>query len=74
MGGKKKIKKIKRAKKQKKVVIKKSVGQNTLKVCDEKIQIKKIKKQPNEKKIYNIKDYVVSVSYTHLTLPTNREV
>ena len=59
MGRKKKIKKLKRAKKQKKVVIKKLVAQNTLKTNDVKIQIKKVKKQPNEKKLYNVKDYVV---------------
>ena len=66
MGRKKKIKKIKKVKrikrekkKQEKVVIRKLVGQNTLKTNDVKIQIKKIKKQPAEKKLYNIKDYVV---------------
>jgi len=69
MGRKKKIKKIKKVKrrkrakekqdKQEKVVNRILVGQNTLKTNDEKIQIKKIKKQPTEKKIYNIKDYVV---------------
>ena len=60
MGRKKKIKRRKRIKKkQEKEGIKKLVGQNSLKTGDEKIQIKKIKKQPNEKKIYNIKDYVV---------------
>ena len=66
MGRKKKIKKIKKVKrikrekkKQEKVVIRKLVGQNTLKTNDVKIQIKKIKKQPTEKKLYNIKDYVV---------------
>jgi len=52
MGRKKKIKKIKRVKKkQKKTLIRKLVGQNTLKTNDEKIQIKKIKKQPTEKKL-----------------------
>ena len=35
------------------------VPQKTFKSNEEKIQIKKIKKQPNEKRIYNIKDYVV---------------
>ena len=66
MGRKKKIKRIKKVKRKKrakkeqeKVVIRKSFGQNTLKTNDEKIQIKKIKKQATEKKIYNIKDYVV---------------
>ena len=54
------VKRIKREKKkQEKVVIRKLVGQNTLKTNDVKIQIKKIKKQPTEKKLYNIKDYVV---------------
>ena len=50
----KKIRKIK-----KKVKIKKPATQNTFKANDEKIEIKKIKKQNNEKRIYNIKDYVV---------------
>ena len=69
MGRKKKIKTIKKAKRKKrksgakkkqgKIIVKKTVGQNTLKTAEEKIQIKKIKKQPTEKKLYNIKDYVV---------------
>ena len=50
----KKIRKIK-----KKVKIKKPATQSTFKANDEKIEIKKIKKQNNEKRIYNIKDYVV---------------
>ena len=57
MRRKKKIKKIK--KKQGKTIVKKLVPQKTFKSNEEKIQIKKIKKQPNEKRIYNIKDYVV---------------
>ena len=52
-------KNIKKKKKQEKVVTKKFVRQNIFKVDNEKILIKKIKKQPTEKKIYNIKDYVV---------------
>jgi len=66
MTRKKKIKKIKKMKrrsqvkkKQEKVAIGKVVTQNTLKTGDEKIKIKKIKKQPTEKKIYDVKDYVV---------------
>ena len=66
MGRKKKTRKIKQVKrskrakkKQGKVVTRKLAGQNTLKTTDEKIQIKKIKKQSTEKRIYNIKDYVV---------------
>ena len=64
MGRKKKIKKMikrrkRRKKKQEKEAIKKLVGQNSLKTGDEKIQIKKIKKQPTAKKVYNVKDYVV---------------
>lgn len=60
MGRKKKIKKIKGVKKkQKKTLIRKLVGQNTLKKNDEKIKIKKVKSQPNEKRIYNVKNYVV---------------
>jgi len=57
--GRKKIIKIKRKKKQKKIIAKKLVGQNTFKSGEEKIPIKKIKKQSTEKRIYNIKDYVV---------------
>ena len=37
----------------------KNVGQNIFKSSEEKVQIKKIKKQATEKKIYNVKDYVV---------------
>ena len=60
MGRKKKIDKIKKKEKVKKSLIKKPVQQNTFKSSNaEKVQIKKIKKQPNEKRIYNIKDYVV---------------
>ncbi len=56
MGRKKNIKK---KKKREKVITKKFVRQNTFKLDNEKILIKKIKKQPTEKRIYNIKDYVV---------------
>ena len=60
MNRKRKTKKVKKAKKkQERTINKKLVGQNTFKAREEKIQIKKIKKQPNEKKIYNVKDYVV---------------
>ena len=52
----KKRRKIK--KRQHKLVNKKSV-EHSYKTGDEKIEIKKIKKQPTEKKIYQIKDYVV---------------
>ena len=58
MGRKKKIKKVKKIK-QKKVLVKKLVSQKTFKSNEEKTEIKKIKKQPNEKKIYNVKDYIV---------------
>ena len=58
MGRKKKIK-TKKIKKQKKIPIKKPVTQNVFKTNEEKVVIKKIKKQPTEKIIYNIKDYVV---------------
>ena len=61
--GRKKIKKknkiIKRRIKKTKIVNNKSILSNTTKSNDVKVQIKKIKKQPNEKKIYNVKDYVV---------------
>ena len=60
MNRKRKTKKVKKAKKkQERTINKKLIGQNTFKAREEKIQIKKIKKQPNEKKIYNVKDYVV---------------
>ena len=63
MSKKKKTKKAKKTKKtkqkQERVKYKKLVGQNVFKARDDKIQIKKIKKQPNEKKVYNIKDYIV---------------
>ena len=68
MPRKKKIKKktrINRTKKRKgKVVFKKSIGQSAykssaFKTDEEKIKIKKIEKQPTEKRIYSIKDYVV---------------
>ena len=57
--GKNKIKKSKE-----KTVGKKSTAQNlykpnVFKTNEEKIKIKKITKQPTEKKVYNIKDYVV---------------
>ena len=59
---KKKLKKIKKLKE--KNIVKKTVGQNTykaniFKTNEEKVKIKKILKQPTEKKIYNVKDYVV---------------
>jgi len=59
---KKKIKKIKKDKK--KIVDKKLIAQNiyksnVFKTNEEKIKIKKITKQPTEKRLYNIKDYVV---------------
>ena len=64
---KKKIKKIKkksRITKKKKIVLKKPVIQkvyasNVFKTSEVKVKIKKIFKQPTEKKKYNIKDYVV---------------
>ena len=63
----KKIKKVKNSKKTKKVKLKnspKSVGRpiekkNNTTGQEEKPEIKKIKKQPTEKKIYNLKDFVV---------------
>ena len=62
----KKIKKIRKISKteKKKIVPKKLLGQKTykpsvFKTDEEKIKIKKILKQSVEKKIYNLKDYVV---------------
>ena len=59
----KKIKKIRKTKK-KKIISKKSIQQNTyksnvFKTDEEKVKIKKILKQPIEKRNYNLKDYVV---------------
>ena len=67
MPKKRKVKKTKKAKKVKKVKIKnsaKSVAKpiekkNNILGQDEKPEIKKIKKQPTEKRIYNLKDFVV---------------
>ena len=66
MGRKKKIKKLKKIKnkKKKKIFTSKAVAQNTyksgnFKTNELKVKIKKIVKQPTEKKIYNVKDYVV---------------
>ena len=63
MPRKKKIKK-KIKKRKRKVIFKKSTARNiyklnTFKTNEEKIKIKKIEKQPTEKRIYNVKDYVV---------------
>ena len=67
MSKKKKVKKAKKVKKVKKVKLhnkaKKSSKpldkKNTISGVDEKPEIKKIKKQPTEKRIYNLKDFVV---------------
>ena len=70
MPKKKKVKKIKKIKKSKKnknlksIDKSKNILRNTEKKnlalgADEKPEIKKIKKQPTEKRIYNLKDYVV---------------
>ena len=58
MPKKKRNKKIITKKKRERIVNKKSVI-SSFKASDEKIEIKKIKKQPTEPKIYNIKDYIV---------------
>ena len=58
----KKIKKIKKRKEKnivKKTILQSSYKTNIFKTTEEKIRIKKIEKQPTEKRIYNIKDYVV---------------
>ena len=60
----KKVKKIKKAKKTKiinklKISTKSSDKKNNISGADEKPEIKKIKKQATEKRIYNLKDYVV---------------
>ena len=60
----KKIKKVKKAKKTKlsnkiKPVLKPIDKKSSISGQDEKPEIKKIKKQPTEKRIYNLKDFVV---------------
>ena len=64
MPKKKKVKKVKKTKKVKltnkvKTPLNLADRKNTIPGPDEKPEIKKIKKQPTEKKIYNLKDYVV---------------
>jgi CarD family transcriptional regulator len=64
MPKKKKVKKVKKAKKLKlsskiKPVLKQGDKKNFVSNQDEKPEIKKIKKQPTEKRIYNLKDFVV---------------
>ena len=63
MPKKKKVKKGKKRKITKKVKLKSTVKVEDKKTLitgsDEKPEIKKIKKQPTEKRIYNLKDYVV---------------
>ena len=63
MSKKKKVKKVKKVKKAKKlkskVALKVPEKKNILPGQDEKPEIKKVKKQPSEKKAYNIKDFVV---------------
>ena len=63
MQKKKKVKKVKTLKKKKIIKVKpggKILDKKTVSVGpDEKPEIKKIKKQPTEKRIYNLKDYVV---------------
>ena len=61
----KKLKK-KKAKKTKKIRVKKTTKLQTKKISgqiisksDDKVEIKKIKKQPSEKRIYNVNNYVV---------------
>ena len=60
---KKKIKKAKKVKKSKnsktKLVLKSLEKKSSLPGQEEKPEIKKIKKQPTEKRIYNLKDFVV---------------
>jgi len=51
--------KLSKAAKIEKVTNKRFVKQSHFKSNDEKIEIKKIKKQATEKRVYNIKDYVV---------------
>ena len=64
MPKKKKTKKVKKSKKLKKInknktLLKSVEKKRTIPGPDEKPEIKKIKKQPTEKRIYNLKDFVV---------------
>ena len=59
MPKKKKVKKVIKSNKKEKVSGKKIITQSNVKSAEVKIQIKKIKKQATEKKLYDIKDYVV---------------
>ena len=54
-----KITKLSKTSKVEKTANKRFVKQSHFKSNDEKIEIKKIKKQATEKRVYNIKDYVV---------------
>ena len=54
---KKKKKRIK--KKKTKIINKKSIIQSTFKSAEVKVPIKKIKKQPNEKRIYNVNNFII---------------
>ena len=55
----KKIKKDKRKISDKKLIAQNIYKSNVFKTNEEKIKIKKITKQPTEKRLYNIKDYIV---------------
>ena len=55
----KKIKKVKKKRTSKKLLKQDNLKPNVFKSEEEKVKIKKILKQPVEKKNYNIKDYVV---------------
>ena len=64
MPKKKKTKKTKKVKKNKilnkvKSTLKPAIKKSSIPGPDEKPEIKKIKKQPTEKRIYNLKDFVV---------------
>ena len=64
MPKKKKVKKVKKFKKVKstnkvKLSLKSVEKKSTIPGPDEKPEIKKIKKQPTEKRVYNLKDFVV---------------
>ena len=63
MPKKKKVKKIKKLKKTKKsktkLITKSTEKKSSIPGQDEKPEIKKIKKQPTEKKLFNLKDFVV---------------
>ena len=72
----KKIKKKKKVKSklEKSKDLKKIVTPKKISVADQKIQIKKIKKQPSEKRQYNVKDFVALFIIIQFTVGSSKPV